>query len=174
MTPNHLFRLPAFADQDLHRWRLGFLRATPLRSKAFSPPPLKVIEHFVRAQIADPIKGIGNYSARRATPCEFQDRSISTLGNATISPPAARRKSEDPAGQNHWPRHANGAINREPAVAARGIATQALEHPVISADGMALPALTLNEVDGVRAIMPQIKREWSDQVIIVEPLKARH
>ena len=28
--------------------------------------------------------------------------------------------------------------------------------------------LTINEIDGMRAIMPQIKKEWYDQLIIVD------
>src|SRR5579872_6177776 len=31
-----------------------------------------------------------------------------------------------------------------------------------------LLALTLNEIDGMKAIMPQIKREWVDQIIVVD------
>jgi glycosyltransferase involved in cell wall biosynthesis len=31
-----------------------------------------------------------------------------------------------------------------------------------------LLVLTLNEVDGMKAIMPQIKREWCDQIIVVD------
>ena len=29
-------------------------------------------------------------------------------------------------------------------------------------------ALTLNEIDGVKAILPQIRREWADQIIVVD------
>ncbi len=31
-----------------------------------------------------------------------------------------------------------------------------------------LLALTLNEIDGVRAIMPRISREWFDQILILD------
>lgn len=45
---------------------------------------------------------------------------------------------------------------------------EALKFPLNSSGGITLLALTLNEIDGVRAIMPQIKREWFDQIIIVD------
>lgn len=35
-------------------------------------------------------------------------------------------------------------------------------------DKVTLLALTLNEIDGVKAIMPQIRREWADQILIVD------
>src|SRR2546425_6718604 len=31
-----------------------------------------------------------------------------------------------------------------------------------------LLVMTLNEIDGMKAIMPQIKREWCDQIIILD------
>ena len=31
-----------------------------------------------------------------------------------------------------------------------------------------LLALTLNEIDGVKAIMPQVDRSWCDQIIVVD------
>ncbi len=37
-----------------------------------------------------------------------------------------------------------------------------------SSERVTLLALTLNEIDGVKAIMPQIKREWADQIIIAD------
>lgn len=40
--------------------------------------------------------------------------------------------------------------------------------PVGSAERVTLLALTLNEIDGVKAIMPQIRREWADQIIIAD------
>jgi glycosyltransferase involved in cell wall biosynthesis len=35
-------------------------------------------------------------------------------------------------------------------------------------EGITLLALTLNEIEGVRAVMPQIKREWFGQIIVVD------
>jgi len=37
-----------------------------------------------------------------------------------------------------------------------------------SSERATLLALTLNEIDGVKAIMPQIDREWADQIIIAD------
>ena len=32
----------------------------------------------------------------------------------------------------------------------------------------ALIVMTLNEVDGIRKIMPKVKKEWVDEIVIVE------
>jgi glycosyltransferase involved in cell wall biosynthesis len=40
--------------------------------------------------------------------------------------------------------------------------------PLGSSERVTLLALTLNEIDGVKAIMPQIKRAWADQIIIAD------
>ncbi|HTV26484.1 MAG TPA: glycosyltransferase family 2 protein [Xanthobacteraceae bacterium] len=37
-----------------------------------------------------------------------------------------------------------------------------------SAERVTLLALTLNEIDGVKAVMPHIKREWVDEILIVD------
>jgi hypothetical protein len=34
-----------------------------------------------------------------------------------------------------------------------------------STESVALLALTLNEIDGVKAIMSQVEREWADQIL---------
>lgn len=39
---------------------------------------------------------------------------------------------------------------------------------VKSPKGVTLLALTLNEIDGVKAIMPQVERAWCDQIVIVD------
>lgn len=39
---------------------------------------------------------------------------------------------------------------------------------VIDLEKITLLALALNEIDGVKAIMPQIPREWVDQIIVVD------
>ena len=33
---------------------------------------------------------------------------------------------------------------------------------------MVIIVLTLDEIDGVRAIMPQVKKEWADEIVFVD------
>src|SRR5688572_17713442 len=98
-------------------------------------------------------------------------------GNSCLPPPAKRRDCLDRKGE--WLSRACrdrcrsmelsadcfGMRHRAPR---RTLCCQARQAGIPALMGVTILALTLNEIDGVRAVLPHIDRSWYDQLIVVD------